>query len=362
MRPLTFSLALLMLLALQGMAVADDAQNAKLEELWKTGSLWQVGDNIPKVEAARKEIVAAGDAGLAFIYTKLSSTDGLEYRCIEAVFKGFGAKALPGLYERLAHEDVKVRRNVAAMLGVIDDKSAGPKMVEHLKKESDLRCKVGHLQTLARWKEPTALDALIECTRVTQEQEPLAERLKVRIVPLLANYYEDRALARLFELLTDDAYFIRDAAAEAWATMARNGHSKVVANEVFLICRDTANWAPPRQDTTYLRRLFKLFAELAAPKLGRWTGFELFFSVHRMGATPGIRGEAWRAIPIYWRGIRDHYDMEWHGNGEVVLGRIDEVLTAAEEALKTEDDPYVLGCIESAQKELAGVRTHWVRK
>lgn len=215
MRALSLTLAVALLLLLPSGIVAEGPDNAKLEELWKTGSLWQVGDNIPKVEAARKEIVAAGDAGLAFIFTKLNSTDGLEYRCLEAVFKGFGAKALPGLFERLAHEDVKVRRNVAAMLGVIDDKSAAPKMVEHLKKEGDLRCKVGHLQTLARWKEPSALDALIECTRVTQEQEPLAERLKVRIVPLLANYSEEKALDRLSELLDDDAYFIRDAARDA---------------------------------------------------------------------------------------------------------------------------------------------------
>lgn len=215
MRPLSLSLALLMLLALPGLVVADDAEQARLEELWKTGSLWQVGDNIPKVEAARKEIVAAGDAGLAFIFTKLNTTDGLEYRCIEAVFKGFGAKALPGLCERMSHEDVKVRRNVAAMLGVIDDKSAAAKMVEHLKKETDLRCRVGHLQTLARWKEPTALDPLIECTRTTQAQEPLAERLKVRIVPLLANYDDEKAISRLIELLDDPAYFIRDAARDA---------------------------------------------------------------------------------------------------------------------------------------------------
>ncbi len=159
--------------------------------------------------------MAEGDAGLAFIFTKLSSTDGLEYRCIEAVFKGFGAKALPGLYEHMVHEDVKVRRNVAAMLGVIDDKSAGTKMVEHLKKETDLRCRVGHLQTLARWKEPTALDPLIECTKTTQEQEPLAERLKVRIVPLLANYEDEKAIYQLGKLLDDPAYFIRDAAREA---------------------------------------------------------------------------------------------------------------------------------------------------
>lgn len=188
---------------------------AELEELWKTGSLWQVGDNIPKVDAARKALVEAGEAGLAFAFTKLGSSDSLQYRCLEVVFKGFGAQALPGLLERMAHEEVQVRRNVAALLGVIDDRSVAGQMVDHLKKEADLRCKVGHLQTLARWKEPTALDPLIECTRVTQQQEPLAERLKVRIVPLLGNFQDEKAIARLIELLSDEAYFVRDAARDA---------------------------------------------------------------------------------------------------------------------------------------------------
>lgn len=188
---------------------------AELEELWKTGSLWQVGDNIPKVDAARQALVDAGEAGLAFALTKLGSSDSLQYRCLEVVFKGFGARALPGLLERMAHEEVQVRRNVAALLGAIDDRSVAGQMVDHLKKEADLRCKVGHLQTLARWKEPTALDPLIECTRVTQSQEPLAERLKVRLVPLLGNFEDKKAIARLIELLSDEAYFVRDAARDA---------------------------------------------------------------------------------------------------------------------------------------------------
>lgn len=362
MRPLTFSLALLMLLALPGMVVADDAENAKLEELWKTGSLWQVGDNIPKVEAARKEIVAAGDAGLAFIFTKLNTSDGLEYRCIEAVFKGFGAKALPGLLERMGHEDVKVRRNVAAMLGVVDDKSAGPKMVEHLKNETDLRCRVGHLQTLARWKEPTALDPLIECTRTTQAQEPLAERLKVRIVPLLANYFDDKAIIRLLDLVNDEAFFIRDAARDGLAAMARQGHARRVSDAVRIRCRDSAMWAPPKQDLTYLRRLFKLLGELVAPKDREWNFYELSFDLFRTeDRPPEIRGEAWRSAAQYWRGISENYDAEWHGKTDVVLGRIDAVLNVAEESLKSETDPYVLCCIEQAQKDLSAIRKRWLK-
>ncbi|MBP9891669.1 MAG: HEAT repeat domain-containing protein [Planctomycetes bacterium] len=351
MRPLTFSLALLMLLALQGMAVADDAQNAKLEELWKTGSLWQVGDNIPKVEAARKEIVAAGDAGLAFAFTKLGSSDGLEYRCIEAVFKGFGAKALPGLLERMGHKDVKVRRNVAAMFGVIDDKSAAPKMVEHLKKESDLRCKVGHLQTLARWKEPTALDPLIECTRVTQEQEPLAERLKVRIVPLLANYEDEKAISRLIELLDDEAYFIRDAARDALKS-SRKGHNACAKEAALVLPKCTQNEVP---------RLCLLLS--ACTGFGALTEYELFVSALD-SSQERIRARAVRCL-IQWldayyemieenrkNGIRD--DLYKDERGSLMTG-VKQSTFRIVHMRAFESDPLVLDAIDDAEIGLAAL-------
>lgn len=335
MRPLTFSLALLMLLALPGLAVADDAQNAKLEELWKTGSLWQVGDNIPKVEAARKEIVAAGDAGLAFAFTKLGSSDGLEYRCIEAVFKGFGAKALPGLLERMGHEDVKVRRNVAAMFGVIDDKSAAAKMVEHLKKESDLRCKVGHLQTLARWKEPTALDALIECTRVTQEQEPLAERLKVRIVPLLGNYEDEKAIARLIELLDDAAYFVRDAARDALVL----SKAKKSVWALGLVTGTKLTEATPDWVRRRVALLESVFLNSGMDALSEWTG-ELLRSRNER-----VRGDC--ALFLAGRGYeiwselkqKDPRSLSWYPDDHLKI------------ALKKETDPYALACIEKALRK-----------
>ncbi len=356
MRPLTFSLALLMLLALPGLAVADDAQNAKLEELWKTGSLWQVGDNIPKVEAARKEIVAAGDAGLAFIFTKLSSTDGLEYRCLEAVFKGFGAKALPGLLERMGHEDVKVRRNVAAMFGVIDDKSAAAKMVEHLKKESDLRCKVGHLQTLARWKEPTALDPLIECTRVTQDQEPLAERLKVRIVPLLGNYEDEKAIARLIELLEDAAFFVRDAARDALKGSAA-GRKECVAWAIGQFYGDD-RWP---SDSNRLR----LTVQVCAIVVSRDSRLALERYVKHPVAP--VRAQAATCIANwmiernkeYKKSIasatdtdrREALTFEFEKDGRHVLGALNDVL-------EKEDDPAVLAALERA---LSTVRENTAR-
>ncbi|CAG0973877.1 hypothetical protein PLCT2_01509 [Planctomycetaceae bacterium] len=338
MRPLSLSLALLMLLALPGLSVADEPANAKLDELWKTGSLWQVGDNIPKVEAARKEIVAAGDAGLAFIFTKLSSTDGLEYRCLEAVFKGFGAKALPGLYERMAHEDVKVRRNVSAMLGVIDDKSAAAKMVEHLKKESDLRCKVGHLQTLARWKEPTALDPLIECTRVTQEQEQLAERLKVRIVPLLGNYDDyPSALERLEELADDPAYFVRDAALGALYA-SRAGQVHILRG--FDPDSFKQSW---QHDPAGLRRRIPCLLELY--KKGDYRKFFTCMDFLLGSPKPEVRGDA--ATFISTKGYEIAVASMKDGFNESKWSAVNEL----RRALGNETDPYALACIENALKK-----------
>jgi hypothetical protein len=332
MRALSLTLAVAVLLLLPSGLVADGPDNAKLEELWKTGSLWQVGDNIPKVEAARKEIVAAGDAGLAFIFTKLSSTDGLEYRCLEAVFKGFGAKALPGLYERMANEDVKVRRTVSAMLGVIDDKSAASKMVEHLQRESDLRCKVGHLQTLARWKEPAALDPLIECTRVTQEQEQLAERLKVRIVPLLGSYEDEKAIARLIELLDDPAYFVRDAARDALVlSKAKKG-----AWALGLVTGAKLTEAAPDWVRRRIALLESVFLNSGTDALSVWTG-ELLGSKNER-----VRGDcalflAGRGYEI-WSELKqnDPRSLSWYPDDQLKI------------ALKKETDPYALACIEKA--------------
>lgn len=342
MRPLSLSLALLVLIALPGLSVADEPANAKLEELWKTGSLWQVGDNIPRVEAARKEIVAAGDAGLAFIFTKLSSTDGLEYRCLEAVFKGFGAKALPGLYERMAHEDVKVRRNVSAMLGVIDDKSAAAKMVEHLKTETDLRCKVGHLQTLARWKEPTALDPLIECTRVTQEQEPLAERLKVRIVPLLANYDDyPRALERLEQLAGDPAYFVRDAALNALYA-SRAGQDHILRGFDMDSFKESF-----KSDPAGIRRRIPCLMGLCAK--GNHSAFIQAVHFLLSAEAPEIRGDTATFLST------TAYEICIQAEGAGFRGRNWSATTKLREVHSKESDPYALACIEKALKRFGFV-------
>lgn len=363
MRALPLTLVVALLLVLPATAVADGPDNARLEELWKTGSLWQVGDNIPKVDAARKEIVAAGAAGLAFIFTKLDTTDGLQFRCLEAVFKGFGSKALPGLYERIAHEDVKVRRNVAAMLGVIDDKSAAAKMVEHLKRESDLRCKVGHLQTLARWKEPTALDPLIECTRVTQQQEPLAERLKVRIVPLLGNYDVDREVSRkagwrLIELLDDDAYFVRNAALAGLLQLGRGGGLHDAMDCLRIRCRDSAFVKPPNQTFKYLRRCISAIAELA-PK-GYSAVFKIFVDFGLNDCDDALlRADVVRALPVYWRALDKQFDPQWNGKRDDAAKELEEVIGRLRGKLKTESDPYALCCLERAVDELEVIRRAW---
>lgn len=335
MRSLSLTLAVASLLLLPSTAVADGPDSARLEELWKTGSLWQVGDNIPKVEAARQEIVAAGDAGLSFIFTKLDTTDGLQFRCLEAVFKGFSAKALPGLFERMAHEDVKVRRNVAAMLGAIDDKTAAAKMVEHLKKETDLRCKVGHLQTLARWKEPTALDPLIECTRVTQDQEPLAERLKVRIVPLLGNYDDyPRALECLEELTGDPAYFVRDAALGA-LNASRAGTDHLLRSFDIDSFR-----ASLQSDPASIRRRIPSLMGLCAN--GRHLVFIEAVNALLKAKAPEIRGDAATFLST------TAYEVCIQAEGPGFRGRNWSASSTLRVLVAKETDPYALVCFEKA--------------
>ena len=96
------SLLLTLLIAL--IATPAFAQDAKpdLAELWRVGSLWQVGDNRDRVDEARKAIIAAGEDGLKFALTRLNASTTLEIRCLNAVIAGFGESSASGPSKKLA--------------------------------------------------------------------------------------------------------------------------------------------------------------------------------------------------------------------------------------------------------------------
>ncbi|MCC6575228.1 MAG: HEAT repeat domain-containing protein [Planctomycetes bacterium] len=207
-------------------ALADDVDAKRIEELWKKGSEWQVGEaeHIKKVGDAKLALIAAGEPALKHALTRLVTTDGLEIRCLDEVLLGLKEKSIGPLIERVGDKDVNVRRNVGRILGSFnakkDDKDevgiaeadirriSAALLVQNAK-EDDPSAKYWQLIGPARWKDEKALPLIIELSKSANE------RVRVRSVALLGNSRDHKdALARFVELLNDDRYFVRDAAAD----------------------------------------------------------------------------------------------------------------------------------------------------
>jgi len=300
-----------------------------LEELWVTGSLWQVGDNIPKVEAARKELIAAGDAGMAFMLTKLATTNGLELRCLEVVFVGYGAKAIPALIGHLNDEPFSTRRNVATLLGSINDTSAAPRMIEHLKTEVNIRVKATLLAALAKWKIAEALDPLIEASKTENE------RVRMFLTPLLAGYQGEKAVSRLLEMLDDPAYFIRDAARDA--LIAAKADYATWARQIAL--RFSEN--PSEEAIAGMGRRVSLVLDVTF-RLGEYREFQEQLQGFLRSPHAKIRGDAALFLAARGRAIWEEakskpgVDQTWNPADQISA------------ALGAETDPYVLASLEKA--------------
>mgnify|MGYP001205283314 CR=1 FL=1 len=96
----------------------------KLEELFKTASLWEVGDNKELVQNARNELISIGQPAYEFIINKkLGSNDSLQFRALEAVIPAKPAIALPLLRNAMKDEDndINSRKNAIYFLGKLKD-------------------------------------------------------------------------------------------------------------------------------------------------------------------------------------------------------------------------------------------------
>ncbi|MHC4841243.1 MAG: HEAT repeat domain-containing protein [Planctomycetota bacterium] len=180
-----------------------------LESLWKTGSLWQVGENKQKVADARAAIIASGDAGLDFAIGKLAAGGTLEIRCLRAVIGGFGQKAVPQLTNNIRHEDKSARRNVADLLSQLDARDTAPKLLGAVAVEESGSVKLAQLSALAKWQVEDALPHISELS-----QDPL-DRIRHRTTGLLKAFDSDAAARRLMAMLEDDVFYVRDGARNA---------------------------------------------------------------------------------------------------------------------------------------------------
>ena len=99
-------------------ASIDSVITAPVESVFKTASMWRVGNVIKKVERARKELVKLGPKALKYVAEKKMDTkDGLESEAIEVLVKAWPDSSKPYLFKALRDERYLARQNGAYFLG-----------------------------------------------------------------------------------------------------------------------------------------------------------------------------------------------------------------------------------------------------
>ena len=315
---------LAMLVTLAGSGVFAQETSPDFAELWKTGSLWQVGDNREKVDDARNAIIASGAEGRKFALTKLGVSSGLEIRCLNAVYKGWGLDAYDDLIANVAHEDSVARRNVAELLNQLDDPRAGEALLAQAGKETELGPRLSQLAALAKWKNAEAVPLIVNISR------DKAERVRHRAASLLGGYETAEAVSRLIEMLDDAVYYVRDGARDALRGSTDAAHAVCLE-------RLSAQFEMPanEQNLQRMRLLLPIVAALANDAVAPLLKKAL---VHESGM---IRGEAGSAL-VAWK---------------LEAGQSDKTLDVdalLKQAIETEYDPYAKAALEKALARLGG--------
>jgi HEAT repeat protein len=311
------------LLILFALPLAAQDEKPDFDQLWDTGSLWEVGDNREKVRVARKAIVDAGEEGRKYALTRLAVSDSLQIRCLNEVFSQWGAAAYDDLVANIAHADKQARRNVAELLAALNDSRAGEALLAQAAKEIEISPRLSQLAALAKWKVEGAIPLIAEisCDK--------ADRIRHRAAGLLGGYDSKAAIDRLIEMLDDDIYYVRDGAAAALAASSQAARTLCVSH-----VREQLESAPAQQNTQRIRLLLPVIAtcaEAGVPKLLQRA------LKHEVGA---VRGEAANAL-VTWKLGAGLQDTEVDVESE---------LTKAADA---EYDPYAKSAIEKARTLLA---------
>lgn len=308
---------LLLLLLLAAPLFAQEPKT-DFDELWRIGSLWEVGDNPPKVAAARKAIIDAGQPGLDYTLGKLDTTDGLQLRCLNGVIRGFGKAAVEPLARHMAHQSPAARRNVADLLLMLDARDTAGALLAQARLETSDGARLAQVKALATWQHHECIPLLIELSRAENQ------RVRHAAPSLLARFDEPRTAARLVEMLEDAVYHVRDAAVETLQT-APLGARRLCLGKLELALQDNAR-------TGFARRLLPIAATVAdertLPLLRKALEHD----------QPGVRADAARAL-AGWR------------KGAGALDTVD-VKSLLAQAGKAEPDPFARAEIESALQAL----------
>lgn len=335
----TYRFCLLLCFALAANLAAQDAPKPEakptIAELWATGCLWEVGDNVKTVPVARQALVDAGEPALKHALTRLDAKDTLETRCLSVVFAGWKAKpeiapkALDGLIANIAHNDPVARRNVADLIDQFDDRRATDALLARAKVEDNEGVRMAQLAPLAKWKTPQALPLL-----VTASQTGL-ERLRARSATLLLHYVDSddkTALDRMVGLLADSTYYVADAAGNAMKTASPAARGLCLVELTNELDRPIAD-----QRKQFARQLVGVVATLAHKD----TPAQLLRALAHSDA--GLRGDAADAL-VTWKGGAGLLDSETDVQGKLHA------------ALNTETDPFAKAALTRALQRLTESR------
>ncbi|MBI3099801.1 MAG: HEAT repeat domain-containing protein [Planctomycetes bacterium] len=257
--------ALLLMLTLPGPARTQEVEppsDTRLDELYRTASLWQVGSNVEKVETARKALIAYGTPAVRYVLGKLDTDRTLELRAIQAVIDGVGATtAVPLLLPLLESSKPNVRRNAIDLcaqlkageavepiakslddpafilpairaLGELGVAEAVPRILPALKNERET-VRIAACTSLGKLKDPRAVPDLIaaledplatvrypaqwalgalgtaateSCAQALSGARP---RSRLHLVQVLASCGDGPAMAALQKLLKDEDWAVR---------------------------------------------------------------------------------------------------------------------------------------------------------
>ncbi len=318
------SLLIALLLCMPLVAQTPEPEVPDLAELWRVGSLWQVGDNVEPVNEARKKLVEAGDDGLKFALTKLDITDTLQIRCLQVVIRGFGDKAVKPLTDRVGAESEHARRNVAELLTMLDARDSADALLAQIRVEKTLGPKLAQAAALAKWKVPAVVPVLIELSHSE------TQRVRHRVTTMLANFEEEDAVARLVAMLDDTTFYVRVGAQEALKTAPPTVRARCLGMLRTELEQDAAS-----QDTGRIRRLMPIVATIAHAD----TPLLLLKALgHPQGA---VRGDAAAALAA-WKA------------GAGLLDKTHDIGAALKRAHDAETDPFARPEIAKAMQSVAG--------
>jgi HEAT repeat protein len=296
--------------------LAQDAPD--LDELWRTGSLWQVGDNRDRVDVARQAIIDAGEPGLEYAVGKLGVTDTLQIRCLRVVILGFGKSAVQPLIARISHEDSNTRRNTADLLADLNDQQAAAPLLAQARTETVLAARLSQLAALSKWGNKDAIPLIIEVSKSS------VDRIRHRAASLLGAYSDRDAVLRLIDMLDDEIFYVRDSVADALAKGEPSTRAVCLERLREQLTLPVAEQRPQR-----IRLLLPVVATLAHEDT---PGQLMAALAHPLGS---VRGDAAEAL-VTWRLAVDQVDTDI------------DIAATLRKAIATEYDPFAKTALEGA--------------